>query len=180
MLPGVEVLDLSSGELLQFGNEWGSAPVWSPDGGYLVLPELMLTEAEALVVRLLRIDLGAQTLLDISGQEELVKDVGPAWSPGGGWIAFGRQYLDENRWTPGRQIWLARPDGSEAYGLLAEPMGDHYALTWRPDGGALAYTRIDLSEGQRPVPDVSIWVYDLIAREPRQLADEGVLPKWLP
>jgi Tol biopolymer transport system component len=180
LLPGVEVLDLASGELLQFGNEWGAAPVWSPDGGYLVLPDLMLTEDEALVVRLVRTDLEQGELLDISGDEELVKDAGPAWSPGGGWIAFGRQYLDEARWTPGRQIWLTRPDGSEAYSLLEEPMGDHYALAWRPDGAALAYACIDLSEGPQPVPDVSIWVFDLVDRQPSQVAGEGVLPKWLP
>ena len=99
MLPGVEVMDLNTEELKQFGNEWGAAPVWSPDGAYLVVPELMLAD-EALVVRLVRIDLGAGELLDISGDENLVKDVGPAWSPGGGWIVFGRQYLDEERWTP--------------------------------------------------------------------------------
>jgi Tol biopolymer transport system component len=180
LLPGVEVLDLASGELLQFGNEWGAAPVWSPDGNYLVLPELMLTEDEALVVRLVRTDLEQGELLDISGDEELVKDAGPAWSPGGGWIGFGRQYLDQERWTPGRQIWLTRPDGSEAYSLLEEPMGDHYALAWRPDGAALAYARIDLSEGPQPVPDVSIWVFDLVERQPSQVAGEGVLPKWLP
>jgi Tol biopolymer transport system component len=179
MLPGVEVVDLNTEELQQFGNEWGAAPVWSPDGSTLIVPELMLVD-EALVVRLVCTDLGEDKLLDISGDEDLVKDAGPAWSPGGGWIAFGRQYLDEARWTPGRQIWLTRPDGSEAYSLLTEQMGDHYAFAWRPDGAALAYVRIDLSEGPQPVPDVSVWVFDLVEREAQPVADEGVLPKWLP
>ena len=179
LLPGVEVLDLDTGELQQYGNEWGAAPVWSPDGTALIVPELMF-EDEALVVRLVRINLELGELLDISGDEGLVKDVGPAWSPGGGWIAFGRQFLDEQQWTPGRQIWLVRPDGSEAYSLLVEAMGDHYASTWRPDAAALAYARVDLSEGPQPVPDVSVWVYELIAREAVQVASDGVLPKWLP
>ena len=179
MLPGVEVLDLDTGELQQFGNEWGAAPVWSPDGTALIVPELML-EDEALVVRLVRINLEPGEMLDISGDEGLVKDVGPAWSPSGGWIAFGRQFLGEEQWTPGRQIWLVRPDGSEAYELLTEPMGDFYGLAWRPDGGALAYARIDLSEGVQAVPDVSVWVFDLIARETVRVASDGVLPKWLP
>ena len=179
LLPGVEVLDLDTGELRQFGNEWGAAAVWSPDSRYLVMPELMLAD-ELLVVRLARIDLEAEAMLDISGDEDLVNDEGPAWSPGGGWIAFGRRYLDEERWTPGRQIWLTRPDGSEAYSLLTEPMADHYALAWRPDGAALAYARIDLSEGVQAVPDVSVWVFDLVARETAKVAGGGVLPKWLP
>jgi Tol biopolymer transport system component len=179
MLPGVEVYDLRTEELLQFGNEWGTAPVWSPDASYLVMPELMLA-GESLVVRLVRIDLDQEDLLDISGEDDFVKDTSPAWSPGGGWIAFGRQYLDEERWTPGRQIWLTRPDGSEAYALSEEPMGDHFAFAWRPDGAALAYARSDLSEGLQPVPEVSIWVFDLIRRKPELVAEDGVLPRWLP
>jgi hypothetical protein len=179
VLPGLEVLGLDTGELQQFGNEWGAVPEWSPDSRSLVVPELMLA-GESLVVRLVRMDLVDESLLDISGDDDFVKDVGPVWSPGGGWIAFSRQFLDEERWTAGRQIWLARPDGSEAYSLISEPMYDHFALAWRPDGAALAYARSDLSEGPQPAPDVSVWVYDLAKREPRLVATEAVLPKWLP
>ena len=179
MLPGLEVVDPDQGELQQFGNEWGAAPRWSPDSQFLIVPELMLA-GESLVVRLVRIDLADETLLDISGDDDFVKDVGPVWSPGGGWIAFSRQFLDEQRGTPGRQIWLTRPDGSEAYSLLSEPMADHFALAWRPDGAALAYARSDLTEGPQPVPDVSVWVYDMAKREPILVASQAVLPGWLP
>lgn len=179
VLPGVEVYDLRTEDLLQFGNEWGAAPVWSPDAAYLVMPELLLA-GESLVVRLVRVDLDEEQLLDISGDDDFVKDTSPAWSPGGGWIALGRQYLDEERWTPGRQIWLTRPDASESYTLLDDPMGDHFAFAWRPDGAALAYVRSDLAEGLQPLPDVSVWVYDLVQRKSVSIALEGVLPKWLP
>jgi len=180
IIPGVEVYDLQTGELQQFGNEWGAAPVWSPDGRYLVLPELMLA-GEALVVRLVRIDLESEDLLDISGDGDPVKDTSPAWSPGGGWIAFGRQLLSDEHWTPGRQPWLARPDGSGAYALPVDaPMADHFAFAWRPDGGALAHSRTDLSAGPQPVPDVSVWIFDFVSREPIFVAGDGVLPRWLP
>lgn len=191
ILPGVEVYDLQTEALKQFGNEWGAPPVWSPEGHRLVVPELMLA-GESLVVRLVRIDLDSNEMVDISGDDDWVKDVAPAWSPGGGWIAFGRQFLDEQRWTPGRQIWLTRPDASEAYPLLDAPlepnadtvlvseMGDHFAFAWRPDGAALAYARADLTEGPQPVPDVSVWFFDLVRREPVFVARDGVLPRWLP
>ena len=48
----------------------------------------------------------------------------------------------DERWTPGRQPWLTRPDASEAYPLsLEEPMADLFAFAWRPDGAALVYLR---------------------------------------
>jgi Tol biopolymer transport system component len=183
LLPGIEVHDLVSGEMHQFGNEWGAAPTWSPDGRMLVMPELLLA-GESLVVELVRVDVETEEVLAISGVAGndilFVKDESPAWSPGGGWIAFGRQFLTDDRWTPGRQIWLARPDGSGAFPLLSEPMSDHFAMAWRPDGAALAYVRADLSEGIKPVPDVSIWVFDLVQREASLVASEGVSPQWLP
>jgi Tol biopolymer transport system component len=182
-LPGVEAFSLDTEDLQQFGNQWGAAPVWSPGGDQLVVPELMLA-GEEFVVRLVRLDLVIEEMVDISGVEDdeptMVKDVGPAWSPGGGWIAFGRQFLDEERWTPGRQIWLTRPDASEAYSLLTESMADHFALAWRPDGGALAFVRSDLSEGPQPMPDVSVWLFDFSEGKPVFVADGGVLPGWLP
>jgi hypothetical protein len=147
------------------------------------MPELLLA-GESLVVELVRVDVESEEMLAISGNTSpdaaFVKDQSPAWSPGGGWIAFGRQFLDEERWTPGRQIWLARPDGAEAYPLLTEPMSDFFALSWRPDGAALAYVRSDLSRGVLPVPDVSVWYFDFELRQPVLVASEGVFPQWLP
>lgn len=179
LLPGIEVYHLETEELQQFGNQWGATPEWSPDGTRLVLPELVMI-GEEFVVRLVIIDLEDDHAIDISGDDDLVKDDSPAWSPGGGWIAHGHKFLDDERWTPGRQIWLTRPDGSESYPLLAEPMADLFGATWRPDGAALAYLLLDMSEGPQPVPDVSIWAFDLVTRKSTLVADQGVLPRWLP
>jgi Tol biopolymer transport system component len=183
LLPGVEVHDLRTGEFHQFANEWGTAPTWSPDGRMLVLPELLLA-GESLVVELVRIDVESEEMLAISGiageESALAKDESPAWSPIGGWVAFGRQFLAEERWTPGRQVWLVRPDGSEAFSLLTEPMRDHFAMVWRPDGASLAYVSADLSQGIQPVPDVSVWIFDLVQREASLVSSEGVSPQWLP
>jgi hypothetical protein len=59
-------------------------------------------------------------------------------------------------------------------------MIDHFAFAWRPDGGVLAYVVNDLSAGPQPVPDISLWVFDLVGRQPQQIAIDGVSPQWLP
>jgi Tol biopolymer transport system component len=179
LLPGVEVRDLQSGETQQFGNEWGAPPAWSPAGDRLVAADMLLID-EAWLVRLVRTDLDTGEQWDVSGPDDFVRDTSPAWSPPGGWIAFSRQHLDEERWTPGRQIWLTRPDGSEAYEVVNQPMADLYAATWRPDGGAIAYLATDLSASPQPRPDVSVWVFDLTTRRSERVADNGVAPEWLP
>jgi Tol biopolymer transport system component len=178
-IPGVEILHLISGELQQFGNEWGAQPVWSPDGRYLVVPELMVA-GELFVVRLVRFDVESEAQLDISGDEDLVRDEAPAWSPRGGWIAFSRHFLSSDKWTAGRQIWLTRPDASEAYALTDTSMADHFALSWRPDGGALAYAREDLAAEPQGIPDISVWVFDFTTGHAQQIAQDAVRPMWLP
>jgi Tol biopolymer transport system component len=179
LLSGLEIYDLSNGKLWQFPSEWGTAPAWSPEGGRLVLPEMSFAGG-AIAARLLQIDLASESATPLGLPGEIYRDDSPAWSPDGGWIAFGRQFIDPGRRTPGRQLWLVRPDGLDAHPLVAAPMADLYSFAWRPDGAALAYLQVDLSQGFQPVTDVSVWIYDLEHDRPLLVADGGVMPRWLP
>ena len=58
--------------------------------------------------------------------------------------------------------------------------GTANAIAWRPDGGALAHSRADLSAGPQPMPNVSVWIFDFVSREPIFVTGDGVLPGWLP
>jgi Tol biopolymer transport system component len=179
VLSGFEIHDLPSGELWQFPSEWGAAPAWAPDGNQLVLSEMSFA-GTAIAARLLQIDLASESATPLGAADERYRDDSPAWSPNGTWIAFGRQFIDPERRTPGRQLWLIRPDGLDAHPLVAESMADLYGFAWRADGAALAYLQVDLSQGFQPVPDVSVWIYDLQRDRPLQVADGGVMPRWLP
>jgi Tol biopolymer transport system component len=98
------------------------------------------------------------------------------YSPSGAWLAFGRKTLVEGQWTPGRQLWLMRPDGSEAYALTDDPLYNHSAFRWSPDSRTLAYMRLNVVD---PAVPVEIWTVDVSDSQPSRLV-EGYLPEWLP
>ena len=89
-----------------------------------------------------------------------------------------------DQWTPGRQLWLMRPDGTGAYALTAKPLYNHSAFTWSPDGRRLAYMRFNTADQTAPA---EIWLVSIAAAgaagaeasAPHRLV-QGYLPEWLP
>jgi Tol biopolymer transport system component len=106
----------------------------------------------------------------------LVDDGSPSFAPSGAWLAFGRKTLTDDQWTPGRQLWLMRPDGSEAYALTDDPLYNHSAFRWSPDSRTLAYMRFNVADPGLPA---EIWTVDMSDSQPSRLV-EGFLPEWLP
>jgi Tol biopolymer transport system component len=190
----VVIHDLTTGALTFVPNASGEMGTWSPDGTYLVYPELIfpaLTEDPAdpnsdeatstFYTYLTRVTVATNERLNLSG-EQVVDDASPAYSPSGGWIAFGRKLQFEDQWTPGRQLWLMRPDGSGAYALTADPLYNHSAFTWSPDGRRLAYMRFQTADQLAPA---EIWLVGIAAAGSPEAAAahrlvQGYLPEWLP
>ena len=109
--------------------------------------------------------------------EEELEDTAPAFSPDGNWLAFARKYLTLALWTPGRQIWLMRPDGTEARQVTNTPDTNHYNLAWSPDGSRIAYSRFNQNA---PTDPPEIWLVDPTSGEEAQLVIGGYAPKWIP
>ncbi|MGH9651398.1 MAG: TolB family protein, partial [Terriglobales bacterium] len=151
-----------------------------PNGEYLLLPEIVFDEeqpaAQATVFssHLFRVESETAIRQDLSLGR--VEDASPAYSPDGEWIAFGRKYLDE-RWTPGRQLWLMRADGTEPRPLTDEPDFNHSSISWNPDSGSLVYMRMSSVDPNLPS---EIWVTDLAGSAALLLAEGGYLPMWIP
>ncbi len=188
----VVIHDLTTGALTFVPNASGEMGTWSPDGVYLVYPELAFPDPPAddtapgadevtgaFFTYLTRVTVSTNARLNLSGDQAIVDDASPAYAPSGGWIAFGRKLQILDQWTPGRQLWLMRPDGAEAHALTADPIYNHSAFTWSPDGRRLAYMRFQTADQTALAEIWLVSVADAGTPAPHRLA-QGYLPEWLP
>jgi Tol biopolymer transport system component len=162
------------------------AAAWSPDGKSLVAAELGTEVTGSLGTfspsRLWRYDL---TQLDSSGKAPAadltkaneIEDGSPVYSPDGAWIAFARRYLDSERWTPGSQLWLMHPDGSEAHPLTQAGDYTHHDFAWSLDGKQIAYVRFNQTILTDPA---ELWLINADGSHPLELVKGGYAPQWIP
>lgn len=171
-------------------NELGTVGAWAADGVSLVFPDMVILDEtysphestgdefplfySHLFIQ--SFDFGLRE--DLSRVEyELVEDTSPVISPDGLWIAFSRKFLEEDLWTPGRQVWVMRSDGSEARQLTDSPDFNHSALAWNPDGTAITYVRINQSDF---ASGPEVWIYEMQSGEQSLISNGGYLPQWIP
>ncbi|MGH2523354.1 MAG: hypothetical protein ACRDH2_12695, partial [Anaerolineales bacterium] len=176
--------DLATGALTYIPDASGEMGTWSPDGQFIVYPEVYipagLTEvpggehSDRFFGQLLKVAIATNATEGLSGAE-LADDASPAYSPSGEWIAFGRRGLAPDQWTPGRQLWLMRADGSEARPLTTEPLYNHSAFEWSLDGAELVYMRVNTT-----APPAEIWAIKADGTGARRLIEAGYLPEWVP
>lgn len=199
-LKAVALVDPSHGPPFQtmqlIPNSLGFPWSWAPGGEALVMAEIVFpAQAEGLLPEgedqegesdapplfyshLYRIEVASGLTTDISpGGEMLVEDASPVYSPDGAWLAFTRKYLLGERWSPGRQIWLMRPDGSEAQRLTDDEDYNYASLSWSPDVGRLLFLRVNQINPALPA-DIG-WL-ELSTGEMHLVAQGGYLPQWMP
>lgn len=103
-----------------------------------------------------------------------VDDGYPAWSPDGQLIAFGRQPFGTNA---GRQLWLSKPDGTDARPLTDAIDVHHGPPIWSPDGRFLLFQHVNLEDtGTQP----GIYLLEIGNEKLTAVAETGILPAWLP
>jgi len=169
------VVDLSTEQRIELPSVLGDSGAWSPDGEQLVYPDLRAYEADSFD-QLLRADLSAGVITALTPLEA-TRHTGPAWSPLGNLIAFGRQESPLSGGVLGPQIWLIAPDGTRSYPLSAEPTISHGSLAWSPNGEWIAVQRYNLLE-VNALPEV--WIFKVDGAERRRIAADAMLPAWLP
>jgi hypothetical protein len=179
------LLDVEDGTTSVFANETGEPGSWSPEGDFFVTPEILAIPATTgsqeagdtiSASHLIRFDSGMAEIRDLS-HGPVVEDTSPSFSPDGSYLAFARRYLDAGRWTPGRQAWLMRPDGSEAVPLTNAPSYSHSGFAWSPDSRRIAYLRFNQETLTDPI---ELWMVSYDGRNPVQLVIGGYAPQWIP
>lgn len=161
---------------------------WLPDGSGLLMPQVFFDEGQYEIVgvedvplfhsHIMFYDLDSDVVIDLSGDRDgLVEDSNPEYDPSGQWIAYTRKYLEPERWTLGRQIWVMAADASEKRTVVNEPDFQHASLVWSPDSTKLVYTRFNQSD---LIEDVEIWMVDLDTGAAEQLVEGGYAPQWIP
>lgn len=173
---GVAIVNLESGIETVYPTMTGEVGAWDTQRNVLLMSESREQDGKQ-VDHLLLIDPVGQTQQDMSGESSLVQDNAPAWSPDGNWIAFRRNELTGPRQTLTKQLWIMRADGTDARPLTADPAIDYSAPGWSPDGRYLIYHKLPL---KGPTVVRSVWAMDLATGEERQLAQNGLLPIWVP
>ncbi|MBN2083980.1 MAG: PD40 domain-containing protein [Anaerolineales bacterium] len=172
--PTIELYNLRTGERDSIFSQTGLAAAWSPDGASLLVTDMVTTAART-VSHLFRYDLEDGSLTDLSLQGN-IEDYSGSWSPDGGWLAVIRRETTELI-PAGTQIWLMRPDGSEAHPATEIPRVFHTGLHWSPDGRYLLLQQMgmDIEHSQR-----EIWLLDTQTGEYTRLVDNGYQPGWSP
>lgn len=190
----IVVQEVTTGAATFVPNDSGEMGAWSPDGRSLVFPEivlqenaitlpesLMATETASVQVAgfysyLRRVDVRTNAAVNLTGTG-VVEDASPVYSFAGDWLAFARRGLTPETWTPGRQLWVMRADGSEAWPLTDEPEFAHSAFAWSFDEQRIAYMRLNATDLALP-PE--IWFITLTDGNARRLVSGGHSPQWLP
>lgn len=181
-IPGenrVVMIDPEAGDENGFYIDSEQLGSWSLDGStYLtnrLIPVSIPGLQEALSSHLTLYTVEKHSLEDLTVVNNL-EDSNAAFSTDGQWIAFGRKSLSVDAWTPGRQLWVMRPDGSGAHQLTDEPSYHHTDFTWSPDSQKIAFMRFNQTKITDP-PE--LWLIDAAGTQPLRLVIGAYSPGWM-
>ena len=97
--------------------------------------------------------------------------------PGEPWLLY--EWFHDGKDT--KDLFLARPDGSDAHVIVTDIPGEHRAASWSPDGTRIAFVVRDAE-----TPDGSIWTANADGSGAKRLFDGGDVcasvyhPSWSP
>lgn len=167
----IQLYNFNNGQSSTFNSGTGEPPAWGANSDTLLATQVIFSD-DAFAIHLVSLEIPSFKPTDLSSDFD-VTDSWPTVSPAGHWIAFTRKSASRNE---GKQIWLMRPDGSEATNITHAPTFHFGPPHWSPDGRSLTFQGYSLSQADQ----TAVWVYDLDTGATKQVTAPGIQPSWLP
>lgn len=136
---------------------------------------LLFWDAAGMALHVTHYNLATGRKTDLGGAPDQV-DYAAAWRPDGAWVAIERELPPAAKRKRGNQVWLVRPDGSDAYLLLGEDDISYSDLRWSADGRWLVYVRYSY----QTLGKSEIWRVDVASGLTSRLVTGGMQPALLP
>lgn len=177
---GIMLTDFAGGDTGFIPTLQGSVGMFSPDGTQLVYPEIDFLSEGTFYTHLRLVDLATGTVTPVDAPDSPADDERAIWTPDGTMLIVGRRYMDD-RFTPGRQIYLVSPETGDTKPLVVDETYYHGAFAFDPAGERLVIQRLraPAGVGAEPTPP-EIWLYGLADDKLVPLAEDAFLPAWLP
>jgi TolB protein len=171
---GIRVLDLQTSAEMVLPSWMGIVGTWSADGTQMLFNDLAVA-AERPYARILIADFASQTVLPALGEGNTQADYSiPAWSPDGQWLVVS---LRLGQQTPNEQLWIMRPDGSEARQITFDLRFTYGRYQWDPSGERVVFQRLAL---EAPYPEPELLVWSAADGSVRPIAQNATWPAWVP
>ncbi len=157
-------------------NDTGDPAAWLPNADEFIAPEILTVPGGLFASHLARYLVTGGPPADLT-LDPNADDNAPAVSPDGTRLAFARRFLDTERWTPGRQLWLMTTAGGNPHPLTDAPLYGYTSPAWHPDGTQIACVRSNLADLNEP-PE--IWLINADGSTALALVINAFAPQWLP
>lgn len=161
--------------------QYGEVGTLSPDGTQLIFPEMLL-DSQRTRSYLQIADLDTGLFEPVSEPDAVTDDQQPVWNPEGRYVAIGRQFWDEVRYTRGHQTYLIDLQEQTITPLLLDEKYSHAFPEWSLDGQWLAVQRFpQLDDEGNIVSDgtTQVWAYNMETRQLMMVDDNARNPKWV-
>jgi Tol biopolymer transport system component len=170
----IKIYHMETGQSQILPNALGYPAVWSPDSQKVILQDLELTESGYLN-KLFSYSV-EEDWLTMLAYGQMFDESYPTWSPDGEWLAVVRRAWVDGLPEEGNQLWVMRPDGSEATRYTDEEQHTFGQPSWTSDSRYLVF---DYRAVEEEKINSGIKILDLETGRITDLVQPGSKPAWL-
>jgi len=170
----IKIYQMETGQSQILPNALGYPAVWSPDSKSVILQDMELVESGYLN-KLFSYSV-EEDWLTMLAYDQMFDESYPAWSPDGEWLAVVRRAWVESIPEEGNQLWVMRPDGTEATQYTDQENHTYGQPSWSSDSRYLVFDYRAVEDGKI---NSGIKILDLWTGRISDLITPGSRPAWL-